>query len=207
MSSLIDISPAIRPGIAVWPGDVEFSRNVALDMKSGANLTLSSIQTTLHLGAHADGPNHYDENGIGIGERALELYFGPCQVVTIQTQRGSRIRPRDLKATPAAPRILIRTDTYPDPYCFNEDFAALSGELVDHLAGCGVRLVGIDTPSIDMFADKDLESHQRVAANDMAILEGLVLNHVPDGDYTLVALPLKLRGADASPVRAALLPR
>ena len=206
MSTLIDISPPIGSDIAVWPGDVPFSRNMASDMKEGANLTLSSMTTTLHLGAHADGPNHYALDGSGIGERSLELYYGPCEVITVTVPRGDRIRPGDLTSPVSAPRVLFRTGTFPDPNHFNEDFTSLSAELVDHLADAGVCLVGIDTPSIDPCHDRDLESHNAVARHGMAILEGLVLDQVADGPYTLIALPLKLMGADASPVRAALAP-
>ena len=76
---------------------------------------------------------------------------------------------------------------------------------MENLASQGVVLVGIDTPSIDLSQDKLLESHQAVARNDMAILEGIVLDGVAPGNYTLIALPLKIEGADASPVRAVLL--
>jgi arylformamidase len=205
MSSLIDISPVITPEIAVWPGDVPYSRQVALDMQEGANLTLSSMTTTFHVGAHADGPNHYSVDGVGIGERPLDLYFGPCEVMTVTVPKGERIRPEDLPREVNAPRLLLRTGTFPDPNHFNEDFASLSADLVDHLAARNVRLVGIDTPSVDLFADKALESHRVIAKHQMAVLEGLILSHVKDGPYTLIALPLRLQGADASPVRAALI--
>ena len=206
MPKLIDISPRVHPGTAVWPGDVPFQRDVALDMENGANLTLSSVTTTLHIGAHADGPNHYVRDGVGIGERSLDLYYGPCQVMDARVDRGGRIQPQDLVGEVVSPRVLIRTGTFPDPDEFNEDFAALSPALVAHLARAGVRLIGIDTPSVDPCADKLLESHHAIAERDMAILEGLILEHVEPGNYTLIALPLRLEGCDASPVRAALLP-
>ena len=205
MNKLIDISPRISSEIAVWPGDVPFRRDIALDMVEGANLTLSAMHTTLHVGAHADGPNHYTKEGVGIGERPLELYFGSCQVMTVDIGRGMRIQPKHLMEEISAPRLLLRTDSFPDPNHFNEDFSSLSAPLVEHIASLGVRLVGIDTPSVDLFSDKELESHNVIAKHDMAVLEGLVLSHVPDGNYTLIALPLRLDDADASPVRAALL--
>lgn len=104
-----------------------------------------------------------------------------------------------------APRVLFKTGSYPDPTHFNTDFCSLSPELIEELALNGVCLVGIDTPSIDPAESKDLPSHAMVAAHDLAILEGVVLDHVADGVYTLVALPLRIEGADASPVRAVLL--
>lgn len=202
---MIDISPVLSSRLAVWPGDVAFRRDVAYDTDRGDHMTLSAISGTVHLGAHVDAPNHYAPQSEGIGARALEYYFGPCQVLTMEIGRGQRITPQDLKQPVTAPRILFRTGSFPDPESWNTDFSALSAALIQHLAAQGVRLVGIDTPSIDLQEDKILESHQAVAANDMAILEGVVLDGVQDGLYTLCALPLKIEGADASPVRAVLL--
>ena len=204
---LIDISPILSPRIAVWPGDTPFSQRYLCRMDEGANLDLSTVQSTVHLGAHADGPSHYRAGAPGIDARPLDLYYGDCEVVWVEVPPGGRVLPQHLPGPVSAPRVLFRTGSYPDPERFNTDFVALSPELVAQLAQQGVRLVGIDTPSIDPFDSKALESHQAVAAADMAILEGLVLDRVPPGAYTLIALPLRIEGADASPVRAALLPR
>jgi arylformamidase len=124
----------------------------------------------------------------------------------VDVARGTRIGPHHLQAPLQAPRVLLATGTFPDPTRFERDFAALHPELVDHLHARGVRLVGIDTPSVDLFESKDLPAHQRFLAHDMAILEGLLLRHVPPGVYELIALPLPLVGFDASPVRALLRP-
>ena len=200
-----DISPPITPHIAVWPGDTPFSQDYLCRIDAGANLDLSTIHTTVHLGAHADGPYHYVAGGAGIGERPLDRYLGPCQVLEVSVAAGARILPEDLAEPVTAPRVLFRTGSFPDPDRWNTDFASLSPELVEHLAARGVVLVGIDTPSIDPFADKVLLSHHAVARRDLAVLEGLVMTDVAPGLYTLVALPLRLLGADASPVRAVLL--
>jgi arylformamidase len=202
--TLIDISPVLSPRVAVWPGDVPFSRAVALSIAGGANIDLSSITTTVHVGAHTDAPSHYVAGGETIEARPLELYYGPCQVVHVHVERGQRVRPEHLGDI-RAPRVLIRTGTFPDPDDFNQDFAALSPELVEHLVAHGVRLVGIDTPSIDLCHDKVLHTHLAVARHDLAVLEGIVLDHVEAGVYTLVAFPLRIEGADASPVRAVLI--
>jgi arylformamidase len=201
---LLDISPVLSPRVAVWPGDVPFSRVIALSIEQGANIDLSAIHTTVHVGAHTDAPNHYTAGGAGIGERPLEAYYGPCQVMHVDITRNERILPRHLSGDIRAPRVLFRTGTFPDPDVFNEDFAALSAPLIDHLAARGVVLVGIDTASIDLCHDKVLEAHTAVARHDLSILEGVVLDHVEPGLYTLIALPLRLEGADASPVRAVL---
>lgn len=203
--TLIDISPVVDASIGVWPGDTPYVRTVNLDMAAGANLTLSDIRTSVHVGAHADAPSHYVSGGEDIAARSLHYYVGPCTVIHVDGARGRRIVPDDLAGKRImATRILLRTGTFPDPRAWNDDFASLSPELVDWLHALGVILIGIDTPSVDPFESKALEAHQALARHDMANLEGLVLDRVPEGRYELLALPLRLAGADGSPVRAVL---
>lgn len=204
MTFILDISPLVTERIGVFPGDVPYRRIPSLAIADGANIDLSAMHSTVHVGAHADAPSHYTAGGAPIAARPLELYYGLCQVIDAPVAHATRLLPQHLGAAVEAPRVLFKTGTFPDPDAFNEDFASLSPALVDWLHAQGVRLVGIDTPSIDPCQDPVLESHQAVARHDMAILEGLVLAHVPAGLYTLIALPLRLEGADASPVRAAL---
>lgn len=201
---LYDITPAVTAALAVWPGDTPPSREVLADLKRGDNVTLSTLRATVHLGAHADAPSHYGRDAASIESRPLDLFLGPCRVVRIATGRGTRLPPSAIPVNLRGERVLIATGTYPDPERFNEDFAALDPATVDLLHERGARLVGIDTPSVDLFAARELVAHHRFLAHDMAILEGLVLAHVPDGTYELIALPLKLTGFDASPVRAVL---
>ena len=204
MATILDISPLISARIAVWPGDVPFSRFVSCVMARGDNLDLSSITTTLHLGAHADAPSHYLREGSGMADVELSPYIGPCQVVRVSLSRGERIMPHHIGKI-LAPRVLFRTDSFPDPNRFNEDFNSLSPGLIEHLHGQGCVLVGLDTPSVDPYESKALESHQALARTGMCNLEGLVLDQVEPGFYTLIALPLKIEGVDASPVRAILM--
>jgi arylformamidase len=202
-----DITPPITPALAVWPGDTPLSREILCDLARGDSVTLSTLRATVHLGAHADGPNHYGPGAPGIGERPLHYYLGECQVVEARVGRAQRIRPADLPGGPAtvtAPRILFRTGTFPDPTRWNSDFAALSPELIEALAARRVITVGIDTPSVDLQDSKDLPAHQAILKHGIAILEGLDLSSVPSGRYELIALPLRLMGFDASPVRAVL---
>ena len=202
---IIDISPTLSEETAVFPGDQVFSRDVAMDFSKGDHLALSSIRTTVHIGAHVDAPNHYHGEGEGIDQRDLGIYMGPCQVISVPTARGERIRQEDLgEKKIKAPRVLFHTGSFPNPNRWNDDFCSLCPNLVDFLATSGVILVGIDTPSIDPASSKKLEAHQKVYSNNMAILEGVVLNHVKEGLYKLIALPLKIDGGDASPVRAVL---
>lgn len=202
---LRDVSPLVSPRIGVWPGDVPYARESSLAIAEGANIDLSAIRTTLHLGAHADAPSHTVGGAPSVEALPLERYYGPCEVMPVSVGRGERIRPEHLPHAPHAPRLLLATGTFPDPDVFNTDFASFSESLVEWLHRRGVVLVGIDTPSADLFDDKELESHRALARNGMAHLEGLVLRGVPPGLYTLCAFPLKLEGADASPVRAILI--
>lgn len=201
---IYDITPPVSEALAVWPGDTRPRREVLRDMRRGDNLTLSTLHATVHLGAHADAPSHYGAEAPSIESQPLELYLGPCRVVRVEVARGARIRPDDLPDEIATERLLIATGTYPDPTRFDRDFAALSPEAIDMLHGRGVRLVGIDTPSVDLSDSKELPAHRACLLRGIAILEGVVLDAVPEGDYELIALPLKLEGFDASPVRAIL---
>lgn len=202
---LIDISPVIDESIRVWPGDTPFVRTLNRDMTAGANLTLSDIRTSVHVGAHADAPSHYVRQGPDIASRRLDYYIGRCVVLHVRARRGERITPEHLSGkVVSAPRVLLRTGTFPDPRAWNNDFASLSPALVDDFYRHGVILIGIDTPSVDPFESSALEAHQAFARNDMAILEGLVLDQAEEGEYELIALPLRIAHGDASPVRAVL---
>jgi arylformamidase len=209
---VIDISPVISERTGVFPGDTPFRRRVALDFKTGDNLVLSSVTSTLHIGAHADGPSHYAADGESIEQRDLRLYMGSCLVLVAKGQQpGERIswkhlEPRwfAMRELPA-PRILIRTDSFPDPDHWNSDFNSLDPDLILGLSERGAKLIGIDTPSIDPESSKLLEAHQAVAICNLAVLEGIVLTGVKEDLYTLIALPLRLENCDAAPVRAILL--
>ena len=202
---ILDISPRIDAHLAVWPGDTAPSREVLLDIAAGDTVTLSTLRLSVHAGAHADAPSHYGRDAASIEARPLDTYVGACRVIRVAAPRRHRVTLADLGDAPLdAPRILIATGTYPDPSHFSTDFAALDPGLVDALHAAGVALVGIDTPSVDLFDDTALVAHGRFLAHDMAILEHLALGDVAPGRYELIALPLKLAGFDASPVRAVL---
>lgn len=201
---LYDITPPIDEKLAVWPGDEPPRREVKCHIKDGASVTLSALHTTVHTGAHVDGPNHYGLDAEAIDKVPLERFIGPCQVVSVRARRGTRYGFTDLEGAITQPRVLLKTGTYPDRTNFNRDFAALEPSLVEQLAARGVVLVGVDTPSVDTCDSKDLPAHKAFLRTGVNILEGIVLRDVPDGVYELIALPLFLVGYDASPVRAVL---
>lgn len=202
---IIDISPVINEKIAVFPGDTPFQREEILSFKNNHNLDLSTIKTTVHLGAHTDAPSHYHPDGIGMEKRSLHHYLGACQVVSVKG-KPERIQKEDILQEINSPRVLFKTESFPDPYQWLDSFSALHPELIKELSQMGVILVGIDTPSVDPSTDKELQSHNAIYESDMAILEGIVLSKVEPGHYQLIALPLPIEGGDASPVRAVLIP-
>jgi arylformamidase len=177
---------------------------VLLDKARGDPITLSTLHATVHLGAHADAPSHYGDSAATIEQLPLELYLGPCQVIRLSVPRRALIAPEHLRQPIRAERVLLATGTFPNPLRFNNDFAAIDPPLIDFLRTRGVRLIGVDTPSVDPFESTELRAHRACLEHDMAILEGLVLDGVPEGGYELIALPLRLVGFDASPVRAIL---
>ena len=202
---LWDISQKIRPGLPVWPGDTEvsFERTWALGPECPVNV--SNLKLSTHTGTHADAPFHYDAEGAPADSLDLSRYLGPCRVVDARGL-GPLLRPEPLAAalegTP--PRVLFRTyEAFPAEH-WRSDFTAVSPELVDALAARGVVLIGLDAPSLDPETSKDMHAHHAVRRAGLSILEGLVLDAVPPGDYELIALPLPLAGLDASPVRAVL---
>lgn len=203
---IIDISPELSSNTAVFPGDQPYVRKVSLDFSKGHNLLLSSIETSLHIGAHVDAPNHYSSKGEGIAQVSLSRYMGLVQVIEMKKARGSRIEASDIAHIEIkAPRVLFKTSSFPNPNLWNNDFVSLSASLIKDLSQRSVVLVGIDTPSVDLADDKILEAHNEIFKNKMSILEGIVLDQVSEGLYTLLAIPLKLKDADASPVRAVLI--
>lgn len=202
---IFDISPLLHPKIAVWPGDTPLTREVLSDIDQGSNIDLSTLRSTVHLGAHADAPKHFHPSGATIDAVELSPYLGPCEVVTVLGKELIQIDDCRGSVLRGTKRILFRTLSAPNPDVFNEDFCAFSAEAMDFMGKQGVVLVGIDTPSVDLFSSKELPVHQMLMRHNVRNLEGLVLVDVPDGTYTLVALPLKLAGFDASPVRAILI--
>jgi arylformamidase len=205
MRRLWDISPAIGPGSPVYPGDTPFALAWTWSIGPGCPVNVSELLLSPHTGAHADAPLHYDAAGVAIADVPLDLYLGRCRVIHA-VAAGPLVEPRHLEGALAGvpARVLIRTARRARIDAWDPDFTAIAPAAIDRLHVAGVRLVGVDTPSLDPADSKTLDSHQRVRAHGMAILEGIVLDEVPAGDYELIALPLKIRGGDASPVRAVL---
>lgn len=201
---LWDISPTIAPDAPIFPGDEPYSLRWTAQLSPGCPVNLSAITMSPHVGAHADAPLHYANDAPAIADVPLDTYLGRCRVIhaigaaPLITVEHLRHAEQDLP-----PRVLVRVCERADTV-WNPAFTAYAPEAIEWLAARGVKLIGIDTPSVDPADSKVLDSHQQLRRLDLRVLENLVLDNVPAGDYELIALPLKLQGACASPVRAIL---
>ncbi len=174
-------------------------------MNEGSPVNVGAFETTVHAGAHADAPLHYQAQGASAGEVSLQAYIGPCRLVDARRCGAAITREFLQKALPTQPeRVLFRTYARFPHDAWRSDFVAVEAGAIAWLAERGVRLIGVDSPSLDPQDSKTMDAHLAVLAADMRVLEGLVLDDPPPGDYELIALPLKLAGLDASPVRAIL---
>ena len=202
---LWDISPPVHAGSPVFPGDAPYQQAWAARIGPGCPVNVSTLTLSPHTGAHADASLHYDEAGASIGDTDLAPYLGPCRVI-----HAIGVRPLVSwshiahAAEQLPPRVLVRTYARMPVGQWDPELAAYAPETIERLADLGVTLIGIDTASIDPDDSKALPSHQVIRQRGLRVLENLVLDEVPEGDYELIALPLKLTTADASPVRAIL---
>jgi arylformamidase len=199
-----DISPPLDDAAPAFPGDTRYQQRWTAQIGPGCPVNVSAITLSPHLGAHADAPLHYGPDAPAIGGVDLDPFLGRCRVIHA-IGKGRLITRQHLEPRAAGlpPRVLVRTfQTAPTQWV--PDFSAFAPDAIAWLAGLGVRLVGIDTASVDPADSKTLDAHQQLLAHDMRVLENLVLDDVGEGDYELIALPLKLTHACASPVRAVL---
>ena len=204
MKQLWDISPPVHAGSPVFPGDAPYRQQWAATLSPICPVNVATLTLSPHTGAHADAPLHYSPDGAAVGALDLAPYLGPCRVIHA-LDCGPLVEWRHLAHALVGlpPRVLVRTYAQA-PTGWDPALSAFAPDTVSRLADAGVRLIGIDTASIDPADSKTLPSHQVIRQRDLRVLENLVLDAVPEGDYELIALPLKLMSADASPVRAVL---
>ncbi len=202
---LWDISQTLRPGLPVWPGDTPFTHAARWTLGANSPVNVSSFATTVHAGAHADAPLHYSQGGADAAALPLEPFIGLCRLIDARGCGAAIGRDFiDAIAGDLPARVLLRTYGRFPHDAWRPDFTAVEAGAIDALAARGVILIGIDSPSLDPEGSKTMDAHHAILRADMRVLEGLVLDAPPPGDYELIALPLKLAGLDASPVRAVL---
>ncbi|WP_428647836.1 arylformamidase [Roseibium sp.] len=207
MKSILDITPPLRAGMAVFPGDAPYQAAKTSEISDDCPVNVGEFSMSCHCGAHADAPFHYDSNGLAVDELDLADFIGPARV--IDARGPEALCPAYLLAPhvrDCPPRLLLRLADRTDPMVWPEGFRALAPETMSLLADCGVKLIGVDVPSVDPETSTELPSHGIARFRDLRILENLDLSAVEPGDYELIALPMKLEGLDAAPVRAILRP-
>jgi arylformamidase len=200
-----DISPPVHEGAPVFPGDTPYRQHWAAQIGPDCPVNVGEITLSPHVGAHADAPLHYEADGAAIGAVDLAPFLGRCRVVHV-IGHGPLIAWAHLAHAldDLPPRVLVRTREHAVIDRWDPDLVAFAPDTIVRLAARGVTLVGIDSASIDPATSKTLDSHQVIRRLGLRVLENLVLDDVPEGDYELIALPLRLTTADASPVRAVL---
>jgi arylformamidase len=208
-----DISRMLSNEFAEWPGDEPFRYRLTGEIANGGSVNLGAISMSVHNGTHADARFHFDTNGASIEKAPLDVYLGRATVVDLaQTFSQSRekhlITREDLKphaeAIAATSRLLVKTGRWADSTTFPNRIPVIAADVPAWLQKNGVKLLGLDLPSMDEIDSKSLQNHHALARAGIAIVESLDLSDVVGGIYNFAALPLKIAGADAAPLRAVL---
>jgi arylformamidase len=201
---IFDISRRLQNGMPVWPGDTAFHYEVSWPMEESGSVNVGSLQLSTHTGTHVDAPFHFDNDGKKIIDLDLELYIGPVRVIDMQGKES--IGAEDVKDVDleGVERVIFRTLAWKKPNEFPSKIPHIRPNLGPYLAEKGIRLIGVDVPSVDPIDSKELPGHHSLNENGVHILESVVLDEISPGDYELIALPLPLADGDGSPVRAIL---
>lgn len=199
----IDISQTLTDDTAHWPEDTPFSFELPVTKADTGSVNIGKITTSTHTGTHIDAPFHFDEAGGTVETLDINRYIGDATIISVydtEVITKSLLSRFEIKGT----ILLIKTQDAYDTEKFPETVPVLDGDAVEYLASAGIKLFGIDVPSVDALDSKDLTIHHKLHQNDIMIIENVVLAGTPDGFYDFIALPLKIKGGDGSPVRAAV---
>ncbi|MBG9449370.1 kynurenine formamidase [Cytobacillus firmus] len=202
----IDISQPLTNAIAHWPGDTPFSYETAFTKEQTGSVNIGRITTSLHTGTHVDAPFHFNNEGEKILDLDIELYIGPARVIDVSAYEAvdsEVLKGFDLEG---AERVLLRTAVPNNSEVFPNRIPELTPDMADYLGSKGVRLLGVDVPSVDQLDSKGMETHHALYRNGIHILENIMLDEVEEGNYELIALPLPIKDGDGSPVRAVIRP-
>lgn len=200
---IFDISMELNPETPEWPGDRPFEYALSVTKEQSGSVNIGEIKSSTHMGTHIDAPFHYDDQGLKVDEMPLEVYLSTAQVVDVQGlgEIGTEHLPEPENGVTA---ILLKTCSWQDRRGFPKSWPIFSESIAEWMKDRGIRLLGVDVPSVDPENSKELPMHHSMNANDRYILEGIVLDDVAPAVYQLSALPLKIKGAEGSPVRAVL---
>ncbi|MUK88376.1 arylformamidase [Ornithinibacillus sp. L9] len=206
MSSWIDISQPLTNDMAHWPGDTPFSFSLTYTKEQTGSVNIGQLTSSVHTGTHIDAPFHYNSEGKTVDQLDLDLYIGSARVIDVSHVNQIDVAVLKNLSLEKTERLLLRTSLPNNPNRFPKQIPFLDPNIAPYLQELGVRLLGVDMPSVDAPDSKDLAMHHALDDHEINILENLMLDHVEEGDYELIALPLAIEGADGSPVRAILRP-
>ncbi|SFB13951.1 MULTISPECIES: arylformamidase [unclassified Bacillus (in: firmicutes)] len=203
-SKWIDISQPLDHKVATWPGDTPFHYKVSWSMEESGSVNVGQVTMSTHTGTHIDAPFHFDNEGKRVIDLDVNLYIGPAKVIHLNDVTSIRVADLEKLDLQNVTRLLIRTGAWQNRSIFPAEIPPVESGVAEFLGKMGIRLLGLDLPSVDELDSKELPAHHELASNGLHILEGLVLDEIEVGDYELVALPLPLVEGDGSPVRAVL---
>ncbi|MBC6973315.1 arylformamidase [Bacillus sp. Xin] len=205
-SDWIDISQPLNNEIATWPGDTPFSYEVSWSKEQSGSVNVGKLTMSIHTGTHIDAPFHFDNNGKKVLDLDVNVYVGKARIIDVSGMESIGAKELEKFKLDGVERLLLRTASHGNAQEFPETIPYLRADIAPFLSEKGIQLIGVDVPSVDPLDDKELAAHHQLFKHGIHILENVVLDHVQDGDYELIALPLALTDADGSPVRAVIRP-
>jgi arylformamidase len=201
---IFDISMPLYNGVPGWPGDTPYAFDLAWTKEQSGSVNVGRLEMSTHTGTHIDAPFHFDNEGKRVIDLPLDLYTGPALVIDVTGSLEITADSIKGKLKNGTKRVIFKTSCWRDRTIFPEEIVPVSPEVVPFLKQQGVSLIGVDMPSVDPLDSKELQAHHALHQHNIHILEGLVLDEIPEGEYELIALPLPLQDGDGSPVRAIL---
>ncbi|WP_226669873.1 arylformamidase [Metabacillus litoralis] len=200
----IDISQPLTNDIAHWPGDTAFTYDTAFSKKQTGSVNIGKITTSLHTGTHIDAPFHFHNEGEKVLDLDINLYVGHAKLIDVSSFNKIDCNVLSRFDLEGVSRLLLKTVKHSDSTVFPAEIPYLSEDIAPFLKEKGVFLLGVDVPSVDPLDSKDMKTHHALYQHHIHILENIVVDHVEEGDYELIALPLPIKEGDGSPVRAVI---
>jgi arylformamidase len=203
---LIDVSVPLDTSLAFYPNNLPFSLEAAKRLNRGDSSNVSSLHMSAHTGTHVDSPRHFFDEGPGTESLPLEMLIGRARVIELRTRTG--ITAADLASIDLSEdvRLLIKTQNsrlWGDPE-FHKDYIGITESGAKHLVGHGIKVVGVDYLSVEVFKTPGAPAHRALLGAGTIVIEGLNLRDVDPGIYEMLCLPLKVVGSDGAPARVVL---
>jgi arylformamidase len=209
LNSLIDISVSLDTALPTWPGSIGMKVERLYCFENGNDVNVSKLTCDVHTGTHIEAPLHFIPDGYNVTQIPLDLLIGDVFVAYIPLARV--ITPSELASLDVprgTERLLLRTMNSKlwknGSGIFHPDYVALTREAAQWIVDRGIKLLGVDYLSVEIYGDQSSSTHKTLLSGGVIILEGLNLSEINPGIYELICLPLKLVGAEGAPARAVL---